>query len=210
ADRLVARFLAEQRVPGVEVVALGFHVDYWDRLGWRDQFSSPRYTDRQQAYARVLGASSIYTPQAVVDGAHEFVGSDWNTARRLLGDAKSATKASVQVSARPDAADSRHVTLDIEVGRPERSTVNGDVLLAVVEDGLATDVRRGENANRRLTHAAVVRSLERIGTVNAGADFHATRPVSLDPSWNRTAVKVVVFVQDSTSLRVAGVAARRL
>src|SRR5262245_14886920 len=59
ADRLLARLLEEQPVPGVEVVALGFHVDYWDRLGWRDQFSSPRYTDRQQAYARVLGASSI-------------------------------------------------------------------------------------------------------------------------------------------------------
>jgi hypothetical protein len=209
ADRVLARLLEEQPVPGVEVIALGFHVDYWDRLGWRDPFSSSRYTDRQQAYARVLGVSSIYTPQAVIDGTREFIGSDWNAARRLLTDAKSAIKTRVTLTAQADATDNRRVTIRIDVGRPEGSTVHGDVLLALVEDGLSTDVRRGENANRRLSHAAVVRSLERTGTISAQTGFSATRTVVLDPSWNRTAVKAVAFVQDSTSLRVAGVAACR-
>jgi hypothetical protein len=210
ADRVLARLLEEQPVPGVEVIALGFHVDYWDRLGWRDSFSSSQYSDRQRAYARELGVSSIYTPQAVVDGTRDFIGSDWNAARRLLMDARSAIKTPVQVTAQPDAADNRRVMLRIEISRPEGSTAEGDVLLAVVEDGLTTDVRRGENANRRLTHAAVVRSLENVGTFSARAGFSATRTVSLDPSWNRTALKVVAFVQNSKSLHVDGVAACRI
>src|SRR5262245_2081709 len=146
ADRVLARLLEEQPVSGVEVIALGFHVDYWDRLGWRDPFSSSRYTDRQPVYARVLGVSSIYAPQPVVDGTHEFIGSDWHAAQRLLADAKSVIKTPVTVTAQSDAADNRRVTLHIEVSRREGSTLNGDVLLAVVEDGLTTDVRRGENA----------------------------------------------------------------
>ncbi len=210
ADRVLARLVEEQPVSGVEIIALGFHVDYWNRLGWRDPFSSSRYSDRQQAYARVLGASSIYTPQAVVDGTHGFVGSDWSAARRLLADAKSVVKTPVQVTAQPDATDNLRVIVRIEVGGPDGSTVNGDVLLAVVEDGLTSDVRRGENANRRLTHAAVVRSLEHVGTISSQTGFGATKTVSLDPSWNRTAVKAVAFVQESTSLRIIGVAASRL
>jgi hypothetical protein len=209
ADRVLARLLEEQPVPGVEIVALGFHVDYWDRLGWRDPFSSSLYTDRQNAYARQWNASSIYTPQAVVDGIREFIGSDWNAARRHIEQAKSASKIPVHLTVEPSPANDRFV-LRVDVNRIERPGATGDVLLAVVEGGLMTNVRRGENANRVLSHAAVVRSLERVATANLNTSFSTTRTASLNPAWNRAALRVVVFVQDPESLRVLGVAVHRL
>src|SRR5919109_268464 len=74
ADALLARLVA-QPVDGVRVIGLSEHVDYWDRLGWKDPFSSRRFTDRQRRYAWVLGGGDrIYTPQMIVDGRTEFIG----------------------------------------------------------------------------------------------------------------------------------------
>jgi hypothetical protein len=210
ADSVLARLVEEQPVPGVELIALGFHVDYWDRLGWRDPFSSPHYSARQSAYARAWRTSSIYTPQAVVDGTRELIGSDWNAALRFVHEAKSSSKVSVTVDVQQSPIDRRQVSLRLEVGRSDGQVAKGDVLLAVAEDGVTTNVRRGENANRALSHAAVVRSLERVGTMDLRTGFAAMRNVTLDPLWNRDALKVVVFVQAPTSLRVFGAAARQL
>ena len=70
------------------VLALSFHVDYWDRLGWKDPFSSPEATARQQHYARLLGLDTVYTPQIVVDGSWEAVGSDQAAVERALDQAR--------------------------------------------------------------------------------------------------------------------------
>src|SRR5437763_16650337 len=76
ADALLARLVREQPVRGVEIVALSEHVDYWDSLGWRDPYSSAAFTERQQTYAGRLRRFDIYTPQAVVDGRADVLGSD--------------------------------------------------------------------------------------------------------------------------------------
>ncbi|HSC29291.1 MAG TPA: DUF1223 domain-containing protein, partial [Vicinamibacterales bacterium] len=75
ADDLLRRLLEDQPVDGIEVIGVSEHVDYWDRLGWKDPFSSPRFTERQQAYARRFRLDSIYTPQLVIDGRFETIGS---------------------------------------------------------------------------------------------------------------------------------------
>ena len=76
------RTLDGQGIAGAEIIGLGQHVDYWDRLGWKDRFSSAALTRRQQVYQTRFGTESIYTPQMVVDGRAEFVGSNAAAARK--------------------------------------------------------------------------------------------------------------------------------
>src|SRR3954465_9521266 len=76
ADALLSRLAKEQPVAGAQIIPLGMHVTYWDQLGWKDPASLPDATTRQQDYGRVFGEDRVYTPQAVVDGHDELVGSD--------------------------------------------------------------------------------------------------------------------------------------
>lgn len=99
ADDLLRRLVNDQPVEGVEVIGLSEHVDYWDRLGWRDPFSSPRFSERQNAYAQAFRSGRLYTPQLVVDGRLDVVGSDWTAVRRALADAAKASRAAISLSA---------------------------------------------------------------------------------------------------------------
>jgi hypothetical protein len=192
ADRLLARLSAEQPVPGAFVVALSLHVGYWDRLGWKDAFSSPRYTDRQGAYSAHFGGSGrAYTPQMVVDGRAAFVGSDERAARRAIESAAKEPKAFVRVV--PDGAGAVHVTV-------AGAAAGADVLLAVVEDGLASDVMRGENAGKTLAHAAVARELVAAGLTDSAGRFDASVPVTRGPGSRR----VLAFAQERGVGRVLG------
>src|SRR5579863_4698052 len=99
ADEVLSQLMRLQTIQGVEVLALGEHVDYWDRLGWRDPFSSAAFTARQSEYeAHVFHTSSIYTPQLVVDGQLERVGSDFDAVQRAIRKAAQAPKAAVGVA----------------------------------------------------------------------------------------------------------------
>jgi hypothetical protein len=209
ADDLLARLVSEQPVPDADIIALGYHVDYWDQLGWRDRFSSERYTARQNDYAYARRSNDVYTPQAIVDGRRLFVGSNWEAARQAITEAAATPKLAITLNAISPASVLIEIHPSAAAGDAGKS-VKGDVLLAVTEDGLVSDVQRGENAKRRLTHIAVVRSLDKIGRFDGKTPFSVTRPVSLDRGWRREAIKVVVFVQESGSLRVLGVAARKL
>src|SRR5438034_9672572 len=84
ADELLAKLVAEQPVEKAQIIALAFHVDYWNKLGWPDRFSSPKFTQRQYDYATFFGGNRVYTPQMIVDGKAEFVGSDSKKAQAAL------------------------------------------------------------------------------------------------------------------------------
>src|SRR5262245_45683393 len=90
ADKLLEAMIASQPAAGAIIVGLGEHVDYWDRLGWKDRFSSAAFTKRQQLYADRFKAENVYTPQMVVDGETAFVGSDVGAARRAIERAAAA------------------------------------------------------------------------------------------------------------------------
>src|SRR5579872_5868653 len=75
ADALLSHLQQSQPVPGAEIITLSEHVDYWNQLGWVDPFSSPVFSERQSEYAQKFGINGVYTPQMVVDGSAEFVGS---------------------------------------------------------------------------------------------------------------------------------------
>ena len=209
ADALLTRLVTNQPIDGVEVVGLSLHVDYWNRLGWVDPFSKSAFTDRQNDYATIWGASRIYTPQAVVDGAREFVGSDEAAARELIRAAGAAAKTPIAMAVET-AAGGERVRVRIDVGPSSARQSKLDVLLAVAEDGLVSDVRRGENADRRLSHVGVVRSLVRVARVDAATGLTTTEAIRLDASWRRDKLRVVAFVQDPVTRAVVGVASARM
>src|SRR6185369_6407543 len=165
ADKLLAELDENQPVNGAQVIALSEHVDYWNRLGWKDPFSSAQFTERQTDYSRTLRVEDIYTPQMIVDGRIEFVGNQRATALEAIATAARSTKARIEAAIKSSTATS--ITLSIHAGDvPELPRGDrADVILAITESGLMSNVARGENAGRRLTHSAVTRQMIKMGTI---------------------------------------------
>ena len=143
--------LADLALRRDDVLALAFHVDYWDRLGWTDPYSSPEATARQRAYAASFGSTRIYTPQMVIDGRRDVVGS--NRPRVLAALDAAAAEAAPAV---PLSVARRGETLEIAIGEGEGP---GRVLLVGFDPRRETAIPRGENAGRTVAQANVVRSL---------------------------------------------------
>ncbi len=209
ADALLQQLAASAPVPGVEVIALGEHVDYWDALGWKDRFSSAALTARQQAYGRALNVDDIYTPQIVVDGQQQLVGSDASGARKALGRAAGAPHGRVAIESESAGSNAIHVGLSANdlppVGRGDRD----EFVVAITEDGLSTSVRAGENHGRTLAHAAVVRSLDKLDDVNSPGLAHPVgMRVPIRADWRRANLKIVAFVQEQRSRRIVAAAWR--
>lgn len=209
ADRLLEQLLATQPVDGAEVIALGQHVDYWDDLGWKDRFSSAALTNRQQGYSRTFNIDSIYTPQIVVDGRQELVGNDGAGAKKAIARATEAPHGHIRIEAEPSGADG--VTLSVsaaDVPQPGRGD-HDELVVAVTEDRLTSDVRRGENHGRVLSHAAVVRSLTSLGEpkrTDGIARAEARLPIGAN--WRRENLKIVAFVQEARSRHIVAAAWR--
>ncbi|HEX3645699.1 MAG TPA: DUF1223 domain-containing protein [Vicinamibacterales bacterium] len=192
ADTLLEKLIATQPIAGAEIIGLGQHVDYWDRLGWKDRFSSAALTNRQQLYQTRFGIESIYTPQMVVDGRAEFVGSDASAARKAIEKTLAAPHGRIHIDIVN--AGVRVTASDLPpLPRGDRA----DIIVMVTERGLTTDVKRGENQGRMLAHAPVVRYLATIGHIPDGASggTASAGDISLAPDWRRDRLAVVAFVQ---------------
>jgi len=198
ADRQLAFMQQNQTSRTAEIVTLAYHVDYWDRLGWKDRFSSAAYSDRQNSYSAALNLDSSYTPQMIVDGRTQFVGSDSRKADRAVEDASGVAKGKVTVTTVAG-------QLNIVVNElPEHEAA--EVLLAVAEDHLETDIKAGENGGQKLTHAAVVRDLRKIGEIAAGERKFATSTSTASKiDWKSENLRFVVFVQEQKGKRVIAV-----
>jgi hypothetical protein len=214
ADELLANLQQQQPVQGAEIITLSEHVDYWNHLGWADPFSSARFSERQTAYATHFGGNSIYTPQMIVDGQDEFVGSNVSAARDSIAKAARLSKALVIIDLqKPKPADPAVIQVTVTINNLDGDSKGvADVFLALAESGLRSSVQRGENKGRNLTHTSVVRKLELIGTVdpNAASTFTAQQRVTLDRSWNREQLRAVIFAQRRRDLRVIGVSSTDL
>ena len=206
ADKVLEQLIVAPPA-GVEVIGLGEHVDYWDQLGWRDRFSSHALTARQGLYAARFANDSIYTPQMVVDGRSEFIGSDAAAARRAIGRAIAQPHGVIGMVARDD-RDPKRVALQITITDLPKITRGdqADIVVAMTEDGLRTDVKRGENRGRTLTHAAVARYMATIGDATADGPSSASADITLAPDWQRDRLKVIAFVQERKSRQVLAAA----
>jgi hypothetical protein len=208
ADRLLGALPGE--VDGVQVLPLAFHVDYWDDLGWRDPFSSAAWTARQNRYAHALGAGRIYTPQLVVMGTADVVGSDRGKAIDLIRKAAGRPASGARIQATTASGQQAlTVSVDAALGAAKPGPARADAWVALVENGLATMVARGENQGRGLVDHFVVRRLTRAFTVEAGRPRRGDVELALESTWRRDRMAVTVFLQDEKDLAVLAAAAAR-
>ena len=197
ADAVLARLVREQPIDGVEVIGLGEHVDYWNNLGWKDPFSAHAFTERQERYAAGMGTGRIYTPQAMVAGQLDVLGSDEDGIRKAALSLRDRPRGTLSV-AQVETGGTLSAKLTAK-DLPEHA--GAEVLVALVEDGLVSEVTAGENSGRTLPHAAVVRTLSRLGDAS-GAGFERDLRLKLDPSWRRGSLRLVAFVQEREGGRV--------
>jgi hypothetical protein len=184
ADELVQRILKEDKNKAVYV--LGFHVDYWNHLGWRDEFSKAEYADRQRKYAAYLHAD-VYTPQIVVNGKKEFVGSAEGTLRNAINAGLN------QVVTEPFSFSGvRFNNTMLTVQYETQNTANRVLLVAFVQKNAQSNVRSGENSGHVLNHVNIVRHLETI-KVNQTS---ATQNIKLPAGFNPQTWEVISFVQN--------------
>lgn len=201
ADDLLGR-LRGAPAGGAEVIPLEFHVDYWNHLGWQDRFSSSAFTSRQEMYATRFRLDGPYTPQMVVDGGQEFIGSSSREAREAIARAVvRPEEAEVQLSF------SAAGKLSVRV-KGLIPGAAGEVMLAVTEDNLSTSVGGGENSGHVLHHAAVVRELRTLGQLGQLKDGHFETEAAILPArdWKLNDLRVVVFVQPASRNAMEGAA----
>lgn len=215
ADALLAKLSATQPVGGAQIIAIEEHVDYWNHLGWADPFSSGEWTARQENYEAAFRQDGAYTPQMVVGGNYEFVGSRGDLAAAAIEKARqlATVRVNIELKGAKDPGE-LHYAVTV-VGRPAEPKPKdpAEVWLAVTESGLASQVSRGENAGRNLRHAPVLRSLQRIGTAEGSGDaasFQREVPVKLRPEWNREHLSVIVLVQEKKSRHIVGAAVQKV
>jgi hypothetical protein len=196
ADRLLETLDRSQPVAGARIIVLSEHVDYWNRLGWTDPFSSTLFTERQQDYVGRLHLDGAYTPQMVVDGRKDVVGSDERAVRAAIVQAQTQLKASVELKAQR-AGTAADIAIDARGAGPRIR-----VYVALAEDHTRSQVTRGENAGRNLSHVAVVRALLLAGKTDERGTFvkHLTMPLN---DANTGKLRIVVFLQNSDS-RIVG------
>jgi len=198
ADSLLMRL--SRAMPDVEVIPLSEHVDYWNQLGWKDPFSSQLFSARQQDYGRIFRLDSVYTPQMVVNGEAQLLGSDRARAEQEIRKAALAPHASVELTKLSDEM------VRLKIDNIPQGTRNADMFVAITDTFIETDVRDGENAGRHLQHTGVVRSLVSVAHVDAKktSAYTADAKINLNPQWRSPNIKLVLFVQDRATRKIIG------
>ncbi|OKS88083.1 DUF1223 domain-containing protein [Mucilaginibacter polytrichastri] len=187
ADELIAKVQRENNDQPIYILA--YHVDYWNRLGWKDQFSSAAYSQRQNRYASWLSAS-VYTPQAVVNGTREFVGSDEGTLRdaidKGLQKATSAELTLTTVKPEPGVVNIHYHTTAV----PAHTAL----LIALVQRNAVSKVLSGENNGRTLSHVQIVRSLKNI---NLNGKNEGSATIANTSGLNKQGLEIIAFLQNT-------------
>jgi hypothetical protein len=203
ADALLRTLDSTQPVPGVQLIVLGEHVDYWDDLGWKDAYASHAFTVRQQAYADRLRLASPYTPQMVVDGNLEFVGSNRQRANQAFEKARVLPKVTVRISSLK--IEKGHLRAHVET---DPLPSQAEVFVALALEHAQSQVLHGENGGHRLEHVAVARSLASVGKTKKGEAF--SRDVSLAADSSGMPYRLVVFLQEPNQGTILGATVERL
>lgn len=198
ADANLARLENEQPFAETEIVTLALHVDYWNSVSWKDKYSSPLFSRRQQLYTHALKTYSNYTPQMFVDGRTQLIGNDMSKARKAITEATKIQKATIEIVS---TADKFKAAI---TGVPAHE--NATVFLAVAEDNLASGVRGSSNSVAKPAHMSVVRELKSIGMLTAEqSSLEIEFALQMQTDWKRENLKLIVFVQENLSRKVLGV-----
>jgi hypothetical protein len=201
AEALAQRLNAQQPVDGVEVLVLAQHVDYWNDIGWKDPYSSASLTDRQRRYAQTLGQPNrVYTPQALIDGRIDAIGSDESAVIAGLKQAASQQHRSLQFNVTRSSADSLALSLTPIAGDNSEPL---NYLIAIVQDGIVTAIGSGENGGRKLREDGVVRSLQIV-------DPKSPTRLALPAISGSESLRVIAFAQQRRDGRIVASAQQRV
>lgn len=197
ADHLIEQL--QQQNPNKQLYILSFHVDYWDHQGWKDRFSDKKYTQRQQQYVNWLHAETLYTPQLVVNGVSEHIGSD---KAAVLGAISGQLKQEFTRSLKLDAQINGN-KLSVTHDQNENGNVNGnsELVLALVQKNAESRVTAGENEGKQLFHVQVVRAFRQVPlSVRTGIEFQ------LPADFTKAGWELIGYVQDRKTGKISDAA----
>lgn len=202
ADALLSK-LQRERFGGATVVPLAYHVDYWNHIGWTDPYSSARWSQRQNQYARSLESSQVYTPQLVVNGRVQLVGSAEHAIRtEIERQLKDADVGTISIANVARVGNELHVDVRARLDAKQNGP-RAKVFVTLFENGATTTVTSGENARRKLSNDAIVRWQNGVADVESnGAEASGTAVIPLDPGWRTANLGVAAFIQDTRNLSV--------
>ena len=192
ADSLLAELAQKQPFANADLIVLSEHVDYWNSLGWKDPFSAPLFSERQQDYATRLHTEDVYTPQAVIDGHFATVGSNRANVEKAITEAAVTSKPELTLKIAREGD-----TIIVNAA----ASANGETWIGVTQDKAVSHVEHGENGGRTLQHVGVVRYLSK--AVNGEAR------ITVSKKWDSD-LRVVAFVQDGSTGRILQAAEMRL
>jgi hypothetical protein len=190
ADRNLTEIIEHYKKENKEVYGLSFHVDYWNYIGWKDPYSNKEYTSRQRNYAQLLNLSSIYTPQMIVNGKVEFVGSNKQLASKLIEEA-TTHKAYYQITINKLLIKGNLITIRYSL---DKATTDEQLNIAIVEKELENFVPRGENSGKKLHHDNVVRVFKSV-VVSREGEIEIEAPSNL----NFQKASAILYIQRKNS-----------
>lgn len=196
ADKLLEKTIVDAQKSGKKIIALSYHVDYWDRLGWKDPYSNAQFTQRQYDYAQWFQSSNVYTPQIIVNGKEEFVGSDKAKMSRVI-DKILQTGASVNIQLEEISWKNNVLNLDIKLSNLAK---NSQLNVALVSKNTETNISRGENERLKLKGSNVVRVLQKIQLLTI--QNKVSLPIPKDAEKANT--QVIAFIQDKNTNQILG------
>ena len=198
ADRLLPQLASTN----ANILPLSFHVDYWDRYGWKDPFSNASFTDRQRDYAKKFKLESIYTPQLVINGEYELVGSNRSSAeadiKKLL-----AENASLQLTIEDVKREGDKISVSCHLAG---NLENCDLLAAVVQKHAEVNVKAGENDGAKLSHTNVVRSFLKL-PAKEKMDLQLSVPADIvkdNSSPEKQNWQLIIYAQQRDDLKIIG------
>ncbi|MCH5598910.1 DUF1223 domain-containing protein [Niabella ginsengisoli] len=194
ADRLLKQVIEQAEVKELNVYALSFHVDYWNRLGWKDPFSKKEYSERQADYVRFMRLRSAYTPQLIVNGKREFVGSDGGALSKALSEAL-AEKATVNFTAFSVKKKDDKILAEYKLEGDFKNTV---IHLALISSTEVTTVKRGENGGRTLENENVVKAFATKASQEAGYISLTDIPADFK------GYSIIAYVQNKDDKKIIG------
>lgn len=209
ADALLRKLDRMRTESGQLVVGISEHVTYWNNLGWADPFSDQAYTDRQNAYGRRFTLDSVYTPQVVVNGEKEVLGSDGAAILKAVASTGKPGPISLSIGSVVTQADAKTLTVTFAVVGHSRTSL--DIFAVIADDAATSSVSRGENSGRTLKHVSVARSLEKVASLSDTKTLTVSIPnpgiVKGQPETKR---HLIVFAQERGLGRVVAIESKEL
>ena len=207
ADTLLREINLKQINAGQLIVGISEHVTYWNNLGWQDPYSSPVFTDRQSSYASRLSPEGSYTPQMVVNGRDQFVGSDGGALQRALHDEALRDHLALRIVSSTASGSG----VDVKLAVTGHLSKPLDIVAVLTDDADRSNVLRGENSGRLLQHVAVARSLMRVATIKEDAEgtIHIPLPAGFQ-SGGGAGHHLILFAQEPQQGAILGATAMPL